>query len=469
MGPTPPQGSNDSQLPPLPFDVLTSDAATSSEPASSNPIAAALSHVVGTPTEAYAQDRAVVDQSIKANDVVESSYITAPENFGSWPSYNSLADQVADMKPENVDALATACKTIADMGFDEELQAITNLIGKQWTGAAATAATAAVSSMSGDVTELTTGITDVGTRLEFVSSTADLMRLKIPFKPELDAASVVATASTGASARLAAAAIEENERLEAVVALETIYAPSYTNAGTGVPVLPEPKFVQGASGSTGGYAPTGSPGIQAGPGAGSGGGTPTGSPIAQNPAPTAPTGEQAPGAPGKPEGPASTSAAATMNPNASGPQGHVGQGSVREGLTSTNTGTGGAPGHAVGPAAYARSAGVGGGASGVGSRSSGEHDGATDQPNSVGMVPGVPPGAAALGAGAGAAIGAASQTSLARPGMGMSGAPMMAPRGANTGGDDDKEHETPSYLITVDNGNDLVGPIEPVAPPVIGA
>jgi hypothetical protein len=48
----------------------------------------------------------------------------------------------------------------------------------------------------------------------------------------------------------------------------------------------------------------------------------------------------------------------------------------------------------------------------------------------------------------------------------MMGAPG---RGAAGNGDGDTEHQTPSYLITVDNGNDLIGKLDPVAPPVIGA
>ncbi|SDI95214.1 hypothetical protein SAMN05444695_12327, partial [Rhodococcus triatomae] len=35
--------------------------------------------------------------------------------------------------------------------------------------------------------------------------------------------------------------------------------------------------------------------------------------------------------------------------------------------------------------------------------------------------------------------------------------------------DDDKEHKTPSYLVNMENGNELIGDLDPVAPPVIGA
>ncbi|EOM77017.1 hypothetical protein DW322_06390 [Rhodococcus rhodnii] len=61
------------------------------------------------------------------------------------------------------------------------------------------------------------------------------------------------------------------------------------------------------------------------------------------------------------------------------------------------------------------------------------------------------------------------KSGMGRPPIGM-GAPMMAaaPGGARANGAEDTEHETPSYLVTVDNGNELVGDLAPVSPPVIG-
>lgn len=45
---------------------------------------------------------------------------------------------------------------------------------------------------------------------------------------------------------------------------------------------------------------------------------------------------------------------------------------------------------------------------------------------------------------------------------------MMGGRGAGAGGDDQREHKTPGYLITLDNGNELIGKMPLVSPPVIG-
>lgn len=49
---------------------------------------------------------------------------------------------------------------------------------------------------------------------------------------------------------------------------------------------------------------------------------------------------------------------------------------------------------------------------------------------------------------------------------GMGGMPMGGGRGA--GGKGDEEHETASYLISEDNGNEIVGELPKTAPPVIG-
>lgn len=48
----------------------------------------------------------------------------------------------------------------------------------------------------------------------------------------------------------------------------------------------------------------------------------------------------------------------------------------------------------------------------------------------------------------------------------MGGMPMGGGRGG--GGKGDEEHETASYLISEDNGNEIVGELPKTAPPVIG-
>jgi len=45
----------------------------------------------------------------------------------------------------------------------------------------------------------------------------------------------------------------------------------------------------------------------------------------------------------------------------------------------------------------------------------------------------------------------------------------MGPGGGRGRGEDDYEHNTPSYLITEEHGSEIVGDLPPVSPPVIGA
>jgi hypothetical protein len=49
--------------------------------------------------------------------------------------------------------------------------------------------------------------------------------------------------------------------------------------------------------------------------------------------------------------------------------------------------------------------------------------------------------------------------------MGMGGG--FLPPGARPG-NDDSEHDTPEYLLNVANGNELIGRLPKVAPPVLG-
>lgn len=59
-----------------------------------------------------------------------------------------------------------------------------------------------------------------------------------------------------------------------------------------------------------------------------------------------------------------------------------------------------------------------------------------------------------------------AETAEARTARGRAGE-AMPPRGG-TKKEDDKEHTTPEYLKSQENGNKIVGEMEPVSPPVIG-
>lgn len=66
-------------------------------------------------------------------------------------------------------------------------------------------------------------------------------------------------------------------------------------------------------------------------------------------------------------------------------------------------------------------------------------------------------------------MGATAASAPVQPRSAMPYLPMMGamhPGGANR--DDGATHTTPGYLISIDNGNELIGPLPKVAPPVLG-
>lgn len=102
--------------------------------------------------------------------------------------------------------------------------------------------------------------------------------------------------------------------------------------------------------------------------------------------------------------------------------------------------------------------GSGGGGAGSGAGSHGAGSGSLGSGSIMQSALGSP----STGGGSGSGSGSGSSGRA-----GAAGAGGMAP-GAKGKGDDDKEHKTPSYLVNVDNGNELIGTMPKVAPPVIG-
>ncbi|NLU84348.1 hypothetical protein [Rhodococcus sp. HNM0569] len=156
--------------------------------------------------------------------------------------------------------------------------------------------------------------------------------------------------------------------------------------------------------------------------------------------------------------PASTNAASTSptgSPSApvaaaSGDSARVGGGALGAGSHGGAVGTGSA------------GLGAGGLAGGVGTSSAGL--GGRDLAS--GAVLGTVPGAAGPAGGAAGVAGARAGAAASRGG-GMGA--MMGGVGARARGEDDKEHELPGYLVTLGNGNALIGKSAAASPRVIGA
>ncbi|MEV0945591.1 hypothetical protein [Rhodococcus sp. NPDC049939] len=378
----------------------------------------------------------------RSDEESDAPYVTDPDVFGGM-SREEMAGKVSALDAGQILDLANRYIAVAsefDIGWG--LIKLKLVINSDWEGDAADAATAAIERVMGPVGDTTASLQTIGLKLRQAGSAAG--DVKPAVQALLSDAFQLPLMLSGADA-VAAKAQQETQRREAAQILEQIYKPSFIDAGTDVPSLVPPPPIAGVQGN-GGWN-----GI--GDGAGSSG---TGSPgKGESPVPD--------------EDGAATTQAAAAEGSAQG----VAPGAQGSASSPTPTSAANAYGTPTGANGSGGSSSSAGGIGGFGGGSA-NRGGSESRPESQGgaMVPGaIPPGVAA-GAAAGAAAGTGAgavttKPSMARPGMGM-GMPMAAP-GAGAGRNEDTEHETPSYLINMENGNELIGDLDPVAPPVIGA
>ncbi|KXF54783.1 hypothetical protein AXA44_40070 [Rhodococcus sp. SC4] len=407
------------------------------------------------------------------SDEIDPPYITTMESFEGW-QHSEIYAKTRDMDPSVIGDLAQACHAIVGslpIGFGFAL--LKNTIAEKWEGAAADAALAATDTLAGASDQLTSGVQAIGVKLDILSSAAQDVKNSIPAPMSEQPLSLLPLTPTAAEAQEAA---RDAAREEAIRKLQNIYVPNYQDVGTNVPVLPAPHSPNGrvdsvdpnvaapSSGSPGSWGTADSNTSSA-----SGEGdlsadsenSADGDSAGEDAAATSAANAEAAASMGA--GAGSGSAAQTAAANAQNAAGSGSQSGSGAGAGGYGGGIGGGSGSSAG------GSGVGGSASSARRK----NDKRDSESNSSGVVPGgpIPSGGAAAGAGAAAAAAAATpvKPSMSRPGMGMAPGMMGAPGRAGGNGDGDTEHQTPSYLITVDNGNELIGKLDPVAPPVIGA
>nr|WP_235214671.1 hypothetical protein [Rhodococcus opacus] len=393
-------------------------------------------------------------------------------------SHEEMYNKTQAMVPDAIGELAQACHSISNslplaFGF----AVLRNTISERWEGAAADAAAQATEKLAATSGQLTSSIAAIAVKLDILSSAAADVKASVP--QPASSGGVLSQLPLSPLAAETSETAREAARLEAVRRLEAIYVPNYRDVGTNVPQLPEPYAPAGdGAGSDGvlsthgtsphGSSPWGTTDSKTSSASGEGGGDSSAN--GENPA----DGEFAA------DDAATTSAAnaeAAANQGAGAGSGSAAQTAAANAQNAAAAGSQSATGTGAGAGGYG---GVGGGSgaggSGIASSASSarrKNDKRDSEANSSGVVPGgpIPSGGAAAGAGAAAAAAAATpvKPSMSRPGMGMAPGMMGAPGRAGGNGDSDTEHRTPSYLITVDNGNELIGTLDPVAPPVIGA
>ncbi|MDV7083853.1 hypothetical protein [Rhodococcus opacus] len=427
------------------------------------------------PNGAGDQHRTKLQRSAEqlGSDEIDPPYITTMESFEGW-QHSEIYAKTQEMNPDDIGGLAQACHAIVGslpIGFGFAL--LKNTIAEKWEGAAADAALAATDTLAGASDQLTSGVQAIGVKLDILSSAAQDVKNSIPAPMSEQPLSLLPLTPTAAEAQEAA---RDAAREEAIRKLQNIYVPNYQDVGTNVPVLPAPHSPNGrvdsvdpnvaapSSGSPGSWGTTDShtssasgEGDLSADSENSADGNSAGDDAAATSAANAES------AANQGAGAGSGSAAQTAAANAQNAAGAGSQSGSGAGAGGYGGGIGGGSGSSAG------GSGVGGSASSARRK----NDKRDSESNSSGVVPGgpIPSGGAAAGAGAAAAAAAATpvKPSMSRPGMGMAPGMMGAPGRAGGNGDGDTEHQTPSYLITVDNGNELIGKLDPVAPPVIGA
>lgn len=381
----------------------------------------------------------------------DPDYATVFENFHSM-EHDAIYRDVQRMDPGAMRSLAESWRAIAtdmSIGFIFGTQMICNKIAEGWDGEAAQQAVAATRSFATSAEQLVAALLAVSTKLAAASEIATAVRTNVqppPIRIPMPSG-VVVPQDTAEFARAAEAA-----RTEAVRVMESLYVPHYRESGTAVPILPSPHEATAGSGPLG-PSPAERPADSAnGQGGGSGpaGAGSDGRPVTDTASPDAP----APDAPA-PDAPAPDRHAAPGDPTtgAAEPSTTVPAATTAAGATTTpERSPGGFPGGTGG----ATSGGGGAGGAGAGTGAGAPGLGGPGPVGGVPMANGTT-GSATSGPGARAGSGRAG-------GMypGMLGAPARPAR------DDDAARTVPSYLVGIDNGNELIGPMPLTAPPVLG-
>lgn len=401
-------------------------------------------------------------------------------------SHAEIYAHVNEMDPNVLDAIGRSWQAIAgrvDAAVSTFRDAVGTSIGEGWQGRGGSAALDAVLAYADDGGALRTRVDLVSNKVREAQIALAEAKRSIP---EPDGASVVERVLSvvpGATWKQADHEAEEAER-RARQLMKDVYLPSMKRADDQVPILPA--AFNPITGGSGAGSSTGGNGVNDG-GAVSGTALGAESYSATEPYPGHagpesgdPRGDGAGGVPGHggprsaadPSGtaseanhpttsrvdpaattaasalPAAPAAAATASGNHSSPGGQA--------LAGTAGGVG--------------SPGVGGGGGSIGPGGPGGRAGGSSGPGGGGRGTGSALGVAAPGGtGRGAVSGVSGPGSAGAQGNRsmMGGVGGMAP-GRGQGQGDDDVHDTPGYLVTVENGHALIGDLPMVSPAVLG-
>lgn len=334
---------------------------------------------------------------------------------------------------------------------------IRDRIAQHWEGDAASAAATATARFGESAQQLCDAAQAVAEKLHIAAEVGERVKSSIP-PPATPIP--LPTAALNPVADADAARQAEAVRVQAVRVMEALYKPYYRDSGAAVPVLPPPyDATTGHSGGGSGSWSSGPPEAFGTRAAGSGSATGTA------------TGGAAAGRPGEPVDDTFDTARLPTEGRGSGePSGSDTSGGS---ITSTEPMTtpasttpaavsGGATtsGQPYGSSPYGSPSSGNGPSGGGGSGAYGGGGGGSSSPWAPGMAGGGNPAASSTSQPG--HQGTAARNGGMRP-MGMM--PGMMSGSPRTG---DEDRRVPGYLVTGDNGNELIGSIPDTAPPVLG-
>ncbi|MCZ4569174.1 hypothetical protein [Rhodococcus erythropolis] len=408
-------------------------------------------------------------------------------------SHSEIFNHVNEMNPATLSAIGEAWKAIAgrvESGIGKFQNDVNGAITEGWQGRGGSAALEAVLAYSADAGELKVRVDLISNKIEEAKIALDEAKRSIPAPDGASTVERFLSLVPGATWKQAQYEAEEAER-QARQVMKDVYLPYMKRADDQVPILPaafNPVTGSGGAGSGGAGsggafggggsgggmasgtgnglgAPSASGGGVGGgvDGGNSGGANPAGDGSGQNPlGPNSGNGDNRSGV----DTQGNSGADAARSANDSGPAGttaaHAGPlsaGAAPDGLARA-TPNGAQLGSGV-PSGLVGSGSGGGSAGGIGTGGFG--------PGGA-LGPGGPGGGGGLAGGGRGGVNGTGGTSAtgAQSGRGaMGGVGGMAP-GRGQGQDEDNVHDTPGYLVTVENGNALSGDLPMVSPAVLG-
>ncbi|MGW0247792.1 hypothetical protein ACWDYH_14280 [Nocardia goodfellowii] len=177
----------------------------------------------------------------------DPNYITAMEHFESMTHEQIYAGTQQIDAAEILRASVTWLEAAGTLATSFPLtRASTDRVmnAMAWEGAAADAAYASTRSFAASVDELSAIMGQVGARLGGLAAAAEAVKLAVV--PPGSSGPVGAIARLLEAANVISAQMaQEALRQEAVLAMNMIYKPAYSLAGSGVPALPEPPAIPG--------------------------------------------------------------------------------------------------------------------------------------------------------------------------------------------------------------------------------